>query len=288
MRQPQETSGVARAHLQFSGSQHANGASSRSGCPPVFFVGLLAKSRVGANCPRRGTRQLHVVHDAGLAGIVDEQFQRLSDAAPSLVDGATLCVAAADTAHGGDPPARLVSLEGHAIRLHGFFNHPFPRPASARRALRASYGEVSPKRQLYACPEGGYGSKSRSIRRARCLHTHEPVRSSHIGRIRCVDASLVAGSRRNRRTSGCAEGPSRSRNQVSRWLPDVSRTIDRCRLGAPAAGSAADVVWFGTSPRCTHNPTHWRTATTHNARHQRAPNSQCLFASVPKFVGLAS
>ena len=27
------------------------------------------------------------------------------------------------------------------------------------------------------------------------------------------------------------------------------------------------------------------TATTHNARHQRAPDSQCLFASVPKVRG---
>jgi hypothetical protein len=35
MRQPQETSGIARAHLQFSGSQHADIASSRAGCPPV-------------------------------------------------------------------------------------------------------------------------------------------------------------------------------------------------------------------------------------------------------------
>ena len=67
MRQPQETSGIARAHLQFSGSQDADGASSRSGCTSVFFVGLLAKSRVGPNRPCRGTRQLHVVHNGGLA-----------------------------------------------------------------------------------------------------------------------------------------------------------------------------------------------------------------------------
>ena len=105
MRQSQETSSIARAHLQCSGSQDADGASSCEGRPSVVFIGLLAKSRVGANCPRRGTRQLHVVHDVGLARIIDEQFQRLSNSAPSLVDGTTLRVAAAYTAHGGDPPA---------------------------------------------------------------------------------------------------------------------------------------------------------------------------------------
>ena len=31
--------------------------------------------------------------------------------------------------------------------------------------------------------------------------------------------------------------------------------------------------------------THWRTARTHNARHRRAQDSQCLFASVPKVRG---
>jgi hypothetical protein len=40
MRQPQETSGIARAHLQLSSSQDPDGASSRAGCTPVFFVGL--------------------------------------------------------------------------------------------------------------------------------------------------------------------------------------------------------------------------------------------------------
>lgn len=67
MRQSQETSSIARAHLQFSGSQDADGASSRDGGPPVFFVGLLAKGRVGPNRPCRGTRQLHVIHDGGPA-----------------------------------------------------------------------------------------------------------------------------------------------------------------------------------------------------------------------------
>ena len=55
MRQPQETSRIARAHLQFPGSQYADGASSRAGRAPVFFVGLPAKSRVGPNRPCRGT-----------------------------------------------------------------------------------------------------------------------------------------------------------------------------------------------------------------------------------------
>ena len=104
------------------------------------------------------------------------------------------------------------------------FNHPFPGTAPGRARCGAAD-------------------------RARCSHAHEPVRSPYKGRIRPADASLVAGSRRNRRTSGYAEGPSRSRNQDSRWLLDVFREIDRCRPGAPAAGSAADVVWFGPSTR---------------------------------------
>jgi hypothetical protein len=190
MRQPQEASCIACAHLQLSGSQDPDGASSRSGCTSVFLVGLLAKTRVRPYRPCRGTRQLHVVHNGDLAGIVDEQLQCLSDAAPSLVNGAALCVAAAYAAHGGDPPARLISLVGHAIRLHGFSTIPFRGTAPSR----ARYGAAD---------------------RARCLHRHEPARSSHTGRIRCVDASLVAGSRRNGRTSGCAEGPSRSRDQDS-------------------------------------------------------------------------
>jgi hypothetical protein len=105
MRQPEEAGGVARAHLQFSGSQYLDGASSSSGCASVFFISLLAKGRVGPNRLGRGAWQLHVVHDGGLARITDEKFQRLSNAAPRLVDGATLRVAAAHTAHGGHPPA---------------------------------------------------------------------------------------------------------------------------------------------------------------------------------------
>jgi hypothetical protein len=144
MRQPQETSSVARALLQLSGSQYADRASSRAGCASVLFVGLLAKCRVRSNRPCRGTRQLHVAHDRGRAGIVDEQLQRLSDAAPSLVDGAALRVAAAYTAHGGHPPARLVSLVGHAIALHGFFNHPFPRHGSNPSRARCGSSRPGP------------------------------------------------------------------------------------------------------------------------------------------------
>ena len=124
--------------------------------------------------------------------------------------------------------------------------------------------------------------------RARCLHPHEPGRSSHIGRMRCVGASLVAGSRRNRRTSGCAEGPLRSRNQDSRWLPDVSMEIDRCSgPGESPVGSAADLVWFGAlaARDIGTRPAHRRTVTTHNAGHRRAQDCQCLFASVPKLRG---
>ena len=55
---------------------------------------------------------------------------------------------------------------------------------------------------------------------------------------------------------------------------------------ALAAGSAADVAWFQTLDAVViGTPTHGRTATTHNARHQRAPDCQCLFASVPKVRG---
>jgi len=143
VRQAQQPRGVSCAHLQAPSAQDPHGLSSRTCCASVLFVGLLAKSRVRPNRPCGGSRQLHVVHYGGRAGIVDEQFQRLSDAAPSLVNGAALCVAAAYPAHRGEPPARLVSLVSHAIRPHGFFNQPFPRPASARGEMRASYGEVA-------------------------------------------------------------------------------------------------------------------------------------------------
>lgn len=46
IRQPEEASRVARAHLQFSGSQYADGASRRAGCSTILFVGLCAKTRV--------------------------------------------------------------------------------------------------------------------------------------------------------------------------------------------------------------------------------------------------
>jgi len=38
MRQPQQASGIARAHFRSSGSEHANGASCRAGCSTVFYV----------------------------------------------------------------------------------------------------------------------------------------------------------------------------------------------------------------------------------------------------------
>jgi hypothetical protein len=43
------------------------------------------------------------------------------------------------------------------------------------------------------------------------------------------------------------------------------------QTGRVSSGSAADVVWFGTLVAVivgTRSPTHWRTATRHNARHQ--------------------
>jgi hypothetical protein len=136
VRQPQETGSVARAHLQSSGSQHTDGATSGEGCSAVFFVGFLAKRRVSANGPCGGTRQLHVVHDWSPTRIVNEQFQRLPDPAPSLVDSAALCVTAAHPAHRSHPPPRLISLVGHVVTLHGFFNHPFPRHGSKSRSMR--------------------------------------------------------------------------------------------------------------------------------------------------------
>jgi hypothetical protein len=80
MRQRQETGCIARAHLQCSGSQDPDGASSRSGCTSVFFIGLLAKTRVSPNRPCRSSRQLHVVHNGGLAGIV------------RIADGRVMCL----------------------------------------------------------------------------------------------------------------------------------------------------------------------------------------------------
>jgi hypothetical protein len=133
MRQAKEPGGVARAHLQFSGSQYVNGASSRAGCPPVFFVGLLAKSRVGPDRLGRGGWQLHVINNRGLAGIVDEQLQRLADASPSLINSATLRVAAAYPSYGGHPSARLVSLVGHAIMTSRL-----PQPSLSKARLQVA------------------------------------------------------------------------------------------------------------------------------------------------------
>lgn len=113
MRQPEEAGGIARAHLQLSCSEYADRTSGGAGGASVLFVGLPAPGRVGPNRLRRRARQLHVVHNRGLARIVDEQFQRLPDATPSLIDSATLRVAAAYSPHGGHPPARLVSLVGN-------------------------------------------------------------------------------------------------------------------------------------------------------------------------------
>jgi hypothetical protein len=62
--------------------------------------------------------------------------------------------------------------------------------------------------------------------------------------------------------------------------------IDRYSARAPAA-QPADVIWFETLAAViigTRTSTHWST-TTHNARHQRGPDSQCPFASVPKVRG---
>jgi hypothetical protein len=66
--------------------------------------------------------------------------------------------------------------------------------------------------------------------------------------------------------------------------------MDRCTPNA-SGGAAADVVWFGTLDAViigTRAPTHRRTATAHNARHQRARILKCLFASVPKVRGFSA
>jgi hypothetical protein len=101
MRQPQQTSGIARAQLQSSGSQYANGTPSRTGGSAVLLIGLLAKTRVGPDRPGRSTGQLHVIDNRGRAGIVDEQLQRFADAAPSLINSPSLRVATAYPPYGG-------------------------------------------------------------------------------------------------------------------------------------------------------------------------------------------
>ena len=53
VRESKQSGGVTSAHLQRSDSQQPDDASNRAGCPSVFFVGLLAQSRVGPNCLRR-------------------------------------------------------------------------------------------------------------------------------------------------------------------------------------------------------------------------------------------
>jgi hypothetical protein len=47
------------------------------------------------------------------------------------------------------------------------------------------------------------------------------------------------------------------------------------------------VEHHSTRPRFP-NVVDWEIGTTHIARHQRAPDSQCLFASVPKVRGISS
>jgi hypothetical protein len=188
VRQPQQACRVAGAHLQPPGSQDANGASSRHGGAAVFLVGPLSRGRVRPDRSCRRRRQLHVIHEFGGAGIVDEQFQGLADTTPCLIHGSTLGVAAPDSAYGGDPPSHLIPLVRDAIGLHDLFNQPFPR----------------------------HGSKSRSIWRSRpgpmsspactgTVATHRP----HSMR-RCEPRRRISSSRR---PSGCAEGPWPSRRQ---------------------------------------------------------------------------
>ncbi len=182
--------GVLSAHLQLSGSQDQGGAS-------LLFVGLPAKGRVGPNRLCRGTRQLHVVHDGDLARIVDEQLQRLSDAATRFINTATLCVAAANAADGRDPPARFVPFVGNVIRPHDFFNQPFPRHGSKSRSLRRS----SPGPMSSPASTG-------------TVVTHRPHSS--------VDAGLVAGD------LDATEGPENPTKVLRRHKSRITESYRIC------------------------------------------------------------
>jgi hypothetical protein len=63
---------------------------------------------------------------------------------------------------------------------------------------------------------------------------------------------------------------------------DVSRAIDRCSLARRRRPAANVVLGTLDGGNHLHRPPLGETAMTHNARRQRAPNSQWLFASVPK------
>jgi hypothetical protein len=166
-----------------------------------------------------------------------------------LVDSAALCVAAAYPAHCGHPPARLVSLIGHAIRLHGFFNHPFPRHGSSPRPIRRSRpGPMS------------------SPAWTGTVVTHWP-HSMRRREPHCRLSTQPKDLRVRRRSFAVTS---------SGWPrpPDMSMAIDRCRPDASAAAQLPTSSGAKLSPPVivgTRSPTHWRTATTHNARHQRAP-----------------
>jgi hypothetical protein len=146
---------IARAHLQLSGSQYPDRASSRARVGPLRRPSCEVSRKPESSFSR---------HSATSRRPQWRPCAHRRRTTPALLERGVPTT-----------PAGLVAFAGHAMAFHGFLNHPFPR----------------------------HGSKSRSMRRSRpgrCLHPHEPVRSSHTGCIRCADASPVAGSRRNRRT----------------------------------------------------------------------------------------
>jgi len=90
----EHTCGIARAHFQPTSTQDSHRSPSRHRRTAIFLFCLPPERRVRSNCLLCCCRQLDVVDDLRGAHTVDEQLHSLDNAAPRLVHGATLRVAA--------------------------------------------------------------------------------------------------------------------------------------------------------------------------------------------------
>jgi hypothetical protein len=138
VREAKKARSISGAHLQTTSSQQSNGSPGCQGGSSVLLVGLPSQRCVRADGFRRARRELDVIDELCSARAVDEHLHGFNDAAPRFIHGATLCVAPTQFPDRSDPPTRSISFVGDVIRLHDFFNHPFPRHGSRSRSIRRS------------------------------------------------------------------------------------------------------------------------------------------------------